>query len=380
MSRKGFGFALAATASLILAAATAWAGQDAYGYAAPEESQGAYGPAISGTATRTVSAQAIYWSQRETVAPVAASTPEVVPLPGAPPIAGTMVGGPAGPAYQGPGPGYGPMMGPAGVPGPCPGPCARPCPAGPSCCCTAPCGGCCGSCDGPAFGATFCTCPGWIGDAELTMLRPRVGNFITGGENDFSPAPRVSLGYVNCNGLGFRTTFWQFDQNLAAETTGVGVGSLNAYAIDNEITQRISFCLWDMTLGAGIRYGAVEHRYNFTLDQAESYSNSFFGIGPTVSLDVRRPLGCTCFSLVGKVRGSLLLGQQYASALDDPDTVDSAVAVGEIQLGGEWSKPLRCGGRLFVQGLWEAQVWRGSEVGSGDLGMIGGTLAIGLSR
>ena len=235
---------------------------------------------------------------------------------------------------------------------------------------------------------------------------PRVGDFLSGnpnlpgtapalGENDFSPAPRVSFGYVNCNGLGFRTTFWQFDQNLAAETQtyrSEGVvhtsGNLNVYAIDNEVTQRISFCLWEMTLGAGIRYGAIDHQFAYTeaTDPTSSFSNSFYGIGPTVSIEARRPLGCTNFALIGKARCSLLLGEQYASVMEDEAAkVDSCVAVGEIQLGAEWSKPLCCG-RFFVQGLWEAQVWSGSNIGSSstslnnDLGLIGGTLAIGLAR
>jgi len=58
-------------------------------------------------------------------------------------------------------------------------------------------------------------------------------------------------------------------------------------------------------------------------------------------------------------------------------------SIAEAQLGVQWSKPRSKGGDWFVRGAAESQYWSGGVIGDGDtedLGLIGGIIAIGLTR
>jgi hypothetical protein len=143
-------------------------------------------------------------------------------------------------------------------------------------------------------------------------------------------------------------------------------------------------------------------------------------IGPTISVDLKRPIGCTGFALVANARGSLLFGTERISfalpngfpvffspvdrtdqgvnqsapdfleisgvilpALSGEVKRDITVGVAEIQVGAEWRWKLQNCTQLFVSGLWEAQLWSGYRTLSGgtkDLGMMGASVGVGLMR
>jgi len=75
-------------------------------------------------------------------------------------------------------------------------------------------------------------------------------------------------------------------------------------------------------------------------------------------------------------------GEDYDFGIKE--TTDAIVAIGELQLGAEWSRELRRGGRLFANGLWEAQIWGGSggltNIINNDIGMTGFSAGVGVIR
>ena len=65
---------------------------------------------------------------------------------------------------------------------------------------------------------------------------------------------------------------------------------------------------------------------------------------------------------------------------------DQIISVGELQLGLEWTRDLKSGATIFVESLFEGQVW-GNTGGnhmtmtkSSDLGMVGFVFGAGISR
>ena len=111
-------------------------------------------------------------------------------------------------------------------------------------------------------------------------------------------------------------------------------------------------------------------------DFATLQSMNFHGAGPTFSLTGIRPL-TESFSLFTSGRGSVLFGDsrnfarvdgQMSSLFDDDSNVDSDVInsteelfIAELQLGGQWSRPVRfINGHFFARGAFEYQFWRNS--------------------
>jgi hypothetical protein len=284
---------------------------------------------------------------------------------------------------------------------------------------------CCESQGGCGSNISFNTCGGVVGGVEMVFLRPYVGdprNFHFEGfgvdaldqnmsQNEYKISPRVWLGYVGNCGFGARIRFWSFDQGLNAETDQfsgenytVGVsGNLRMYALDMEAMQQMDLNLWKANVGGGVRFGGTEHSFagNYSRNQYVTgnvgLSDAFDGIGPTIFAEFRRPIGCRGVSLVANTRGSLLYGNRRLQAtgafvneieaLDDfviRETSDALVAIGEIQLGAEWTRELRNGGKLFVNGLWEAQIWGGSGLivnpVNETIGMMGMSIGAGIIR
>lgn len=111
-------------------------------------------------------------------------------------------------------------------------------------------------------------------------------------------------------------------------------------------------------------------------DFATLQSMNFHGVGPTFSLTGIRPL-TESFSLFTSGRGAVLFGDsrnfarvdgQMSSLFDDDSNVDSDVInsteelfIAELQLGGQWSRPVRfINGHFFARGAFEYQFWRNS--------------------
>ncbi|MBN2293958.1 MAG: hypothetical protein JXM70_16140 [Pirellulales bacterium] len=124
---------------------------------------------------------------------------------------------------------------------------------------------------------------------------------------------------------------------------------------------------------------------------------------------MRRQLGSSNLNFVVTGRGSLLYGTSTKSfgcntPLDHTDlrnegieasllpidciTIkrDQLLSVAEIQLGLEWTRCLKSGATVFVEGLFEGQVWANTGgnhmtmTKSSDLGMVGFVFGAGIAR
>ncbi|NLY02022.1 MAG: hypothetical protein GXY83_38555 [Rhodopirellula sp.] len=271
-------------------------------------------------------------------------------------------------------------------------------------------------------------CPGFIAGAEMVILRPYASDpknlTISNGEetfsltqpdNSFDICPRFWLGYVGSRGLGARARYFKFDHGLDAESLLLettentpifgtdlritGAGGLTVYAVDVEAFQQVALGQWNASFGGGVRAGGLGRTFAFAVEpldepiQSAELSKEFDGVGPTVFAEFHRPLGCRGLALVANVRGSVLFGQERLGIAGTGDELlglsasekhDAIVGVGEIQLGGEWTRPLDCGGNLLVNALWEGQIWSGSgailDVISNDVGLIGCSIGVGMVR
>ncbi len=196
--------------------------------------------------------------------------------------------------------------------------------------------------------------------------------------------------------------------------------SLELWAIDLEATEEGQLGRWRFLASAGLRYAHLAQSYDayrFNRDNVPGVANveadaavllsghHFKGIGPTVALEAKRPLGNSAFALYGLARGSLLFGQSKQEAhfaavvagtatggglpagpfkettfIDASATHDDVLPVAELEAGIEWSRPIR-DSRLFIQAGVMAQNWFGAGGASsedGNLGFLGLTLSVGL--
>ncbi len=242
---------------------------------------------------------------------------------------------------------------------------------------------------------------GIVFGAELTFLQPHHSNGIVGYDGtdmrfDLEPAPRFWMGWVRPSGVGFRVRYWDFD-HTARELSRFGQGSIMDHVrydmatLDIELTDIIQLDgLWELTLSGGARYVDFDER-NYTTDilsgdllNSHSYRASLWG--PTLGAEIRRPVW-RCFSVFANVRGSILFGDEREYFRDT--VVDRELcnvkSIAEMQLGTEWSRPTRFGGRWFVRGAVEAQYWNSFSGeydfdGGETVGLFGFALSAGLMR
>lgn len=271
-----------------------------------------------------------------------------------------------------------------------------------------------------------------IGGVEAVFLKPYYHNNValrtydpdvTRRERpftyDFEISPRVWLGYVGDEGLGVRVRYWGYDQTSTITTdggghvpvliTGINFSNLDngdplsdrlqAYTLDGDVTQAMCLGSWQLNFGGGIRGISKRQETGFTIGAGlpttaiASIKSEFDGVGPTLFLETKRPIGCSGLALLGNVRGSCVFGDRttteeltYLGTTPDRryerHQTDS-MGIGEIQLGIEWSRCLSIGGHLAVQGLWEGQLWTGAGGPWGqadDMGLMGFTLGVGITR
>ncbi len=237
-------------------------------------------------------------------------------------------------------------------------------------------------------------------------------------------SPRVWISKEGYTGFSLRARYWTYDHDADAESAAVGglttlVASLptdtatgglalqaqgetlsadsftKAYTVDLELGQRVNFECWQMKAGGGFRHGSVEHGYDArayrsgeTLIGASSIRNRFDGVGPTIFVEAKRPLGFSNLALFANARYSILLGSFQVRQTDTitvsdtySEDVDSTVRIGEVQLGVEWERLFVSGNRLYFTAAWELQAWEGagSIAGKGtDMGLSGFVLSAGL--
>jgi len=229
---------------------------------------------------------------------------------------------------------------------------------------------------------------------EATVLRPylssNLANYLgaPGWDADYGVGHRFTIGRDGGNGVGGRIRYWTFNHGHELNPVGATTLNLDMDVVDLEATLQESLCNIDLLLSGGVRYG----RAAFSLGLAETY---FEGTGPTVSLQASRQVGSRGLSLIGNLRGSLLIGEirDAGGLIAAPligDTVDDEIAtVLESQLGVGWVREMGMG-ELHVRALWETQFWLNDTFANdvvtpaggaaSNLALSGATLAVEFRR
>ncbi|MBL8816560.1 MAG: hypothetical protein JNL58_11065 [Planctomyces sp.] len=237
---------------------------------------------------------------------------------------------------------------------------------------------------------------GLFGSIEVTFLQPSLSGaqsvFGSGTgrllETEYQTGVRYVLGYVSDSGLGIRGRYWSFDNSTGySPPYAPAVFGIQLQAADTEVTMLQRMRHLDLELSGGVRYGQLEYT-NPPLTLYGPGIVRFEGFGPTASLNARRALGKSGFSLFGNVRGSVMIGDiRTASLLLNIPTgsvEDEVMTVFENQLGVAWNHNLTNQLLLEVRTAWETQYWSNSTleddfygIGS-NLALMGPTLAVEL--
>lgn len=172
---------------------------------------------------------------------------------------------------------------------------------------------------------------------------------------------RLVLGYENCDGLGLRVRYFDFD---SVQQDGGNDYGLDLYYIDLEVTQ--SFCLGCLNgvVSAGYRHGEHELWYDDDL-----YSN-IEGDGVTMGLELQRDITCN-LSLYGWTQYSIMVGD------DDAQFDNYIFNWTEVQLGAHYSTCVG-GYNAFARGGVEAQFHDG-VAGGFESGLFGWFLSAGVT-
>lgn len=221
-------------------------------------------------------------------------------------------------------------------------------------------------------------------DLELLYFQAGRGvqHNINGQNNpcsDFEIAPRISIGYVGCGGLGIRFRYFDF-----AHSAGVGLNQLNTpgqrnilydtYNLDLELFEEIQIgCATSVEWSAGVRYNDFKYR-DVVLQSAaptvNAFKENFSGFGLIFGLQINRCLGPG--NIYGRARWAALhadswsqrelFNQNPAVPEERTDFCDSFRMQTEIALGYEVS---RCTGIGVVTGRigYEVQMWNEYAVG-----------------
>lgn len=255
-------------------------------------------------------------------------------------------------------------------------------------------------------------------DAFFVQTPTAAGSVSNNRELDYSLnlSPRVFVEWVSRDDNGLRATWLGFDNGSDTATATVPTGGaitrpigttsiagdvvsassgIDLDVIDLDLTQRFRVRRSLVNIGGGLRWAGYEHDYESTVTSAISgtefgnASRRFNGFGPTMFAEWRRPIGATRFSILASVRGSMLYGESTSETLESGafgtissrNENDDFVAVGETQLGGEWSAWLSQRTVLFVQVAAETQYWLGVGTAfdqNDDLGLFGFNTTVGL--
>ena len=239
------------------------------------------------------------------------------------------------------------------------------------------------------IGDSFESCPYWYVGLEIPFLQPHIGSGAIDGTPlaptfGYEPSVRLLLGRVNENGLGVRLRYWDFDADAEGTIENIfsdedGLFNVRARTVDLEVTMAGQIHNWEMEVAGGIRYG--KNGLQVLWDGGDVLTDRMFeGFGPTVALEVRRPVGCSGWSLVGNGRFSLLFGD-LGMALDPDDNFvlpdvyvsqeKTAAQVIEVAIGAEKEWDAR-NGTMVARLMLEGQHW---DVGRGELaGLISNVL------
>lgn len=287
---------------------------------------------------------------------------------------------------------------------------------------------CCDACDcGDGCG---CFAPHWFAAAEFMFVGvdtdfgrgnvyyqalPGDVSRVTDGYNDFTYAPRLTLGRQLTENWGVQTRFFYLNDEESA-TDGV-LDLANApsfafgrdtqarmYSIDVEAVRRLGGDLWKVDATAGVRHASLDLNSDLsgvgfpainTLQIGESnVGSSFEGTGLTGALIGRRQIGSSNASLFTSARGSVLFGDSetnaaaYALATNgaitevvsdlDANSEATTMLVTELSIGIQWDFALRyMPANAFFRTAFEYQNWNvDGDLGSNAAAVAGGPLPI----
>ena len=213
------------------------------------------------------------------------------------------------------------------------------------------------------------------------------------------PSIRFWGGYESCEGLGFRATYWEFEDSSGVSPLvgplGIGLG-VDVYTVDLELTHRAKFCGFDILASGGVRIGGLKQTLFASIPgNSVAIARDFDGAGLTFGVGFDRQIGCSPFGVYGNFRGSILYGDSdidlnvnipglLVGPLNNVATFkNQTLPIWEVQLGLEYNHDIS-NGALFARAGVEAQVWQVPPVllGLGDdhLGFFGPTFSIGWER
>jgi YD repeat-containing protein len=265
-----------------------------------------------------------------------------------------------------------------------------------------------GMCQAGDCGGSACCCPVFEAGAEITLLRLHAGSLLIEDalevtpEYDIQGAARIWIGRQRPNGVGWRVSWWDFE-----DSAGISFGdplqgdleisnSLDFFTVDLELTRQGNFCGWDLNSSIGVRIAGAGTDWRFSWDEDSALlSQDFTGAGLTFSVGTEQQIGQSSLSVYGGLRGSLLYGVNDVEFFLDEDYIglpdidvqasvyDQTVSVLEMQLGVKYERCTQMGVFFSRAGV-EAQLWEMPPVvgglGDSNVGLFGPTFALGLSR
>ncbi len=282
---------------------------------------------------------------------------------------------------------------------------------------------------------------GFYGGLELIWIRPNfdqnvamivdppVGNTLVPFEYDYQLSPRAWLGWQSCNGLGFRATYFRFDESANREAVTAVAGATPVYlfvygaggnlsrnananvgqtlvsnhalklnSLDLEATQLFRWRHSRAILGMGVRMADVEQTasgevFNAggTLEEVVRNDLDLTAAGPTLSAQLSRGIGDSNFGIFAATRASLLVSETeqriyemkgaYTTELEDIAIQREILGNLELGLGLQYQQAIGHSASMFVRTGYECQLWldAGGPVDShSTIGLDGITLALGL--
>jgi hypothetical protein len=227
---------------------------------------------------------------------------------------------------------------------------------------------------------------------EFGVLQPEVGRLrIPGSANPtsikpdhgFEFAPRVFAGFQTCEGWGGQISHWTLETGASRTDVPQVFQNLDLQTVDVDFTKTGTVGEWLIQIGAGGRWGDIESNTFSIVDPNQRLQTDFEGTGPTAVLNVRRPLGCGNWALVGEGRASFLYGTTNLNTPLAPNLQLGSdwVEIWEGRAGIEWNGPSASGDAVFfVRALFEGQYWNMPSLGaagSSDMNFLGPTLSVG---
>ncbi len=249
-------------------------------------------------------------------------------------------------------------------------------------------------------------------------------------ETDYEITPRIWMGYRGERGLGVRTTYWSYDHNddrLTLVNDGLNVpqatsttvifpalistalpgdrltvdNSMEATSFDLEATYDARIQRAELNLRGGLRYIKVEQTFDAAVlggpvpgvvPASLNWSREFEGVGPTMTADMKLPIGSRGLYGKGSAGLSFLFGEKTLarSVVNDvtpiatPPNVllndaDEITGVYQASVGLGWERRTNFG-EVFIESMYESQLWTaGGAPTLTFMGFNGFSLNLGVS-